>query len=151
MTIFTEIVAEVTRLAEMADLEIEGCEKILVCRFEKTGKQTYTADFSEGKFVAVSIRFGDTVGIINLKMDPGSDLTGCAREVEELGEPESIDIVSPPAQDPSRLETRPRWERKYSILYQIAGRPVWFGIEEAEGQKHLVSVSIHYERSGENA
>ena len=60
-----------------------------------------------------------------------------AEEVRSLGEPEDIDILSPPVSPVSP----PAWSRKWSVAHTIAGAKIWFGLEEIDSSELLVSTS----------
>jgi hypothetical protein len=59
-----------------------------------------------------------------------------------LGKPIDIDVVSPPIGEETGAGSNLDWDRKYSLCFEIGDRPVWFGIEESNSRKKLVSVSL---------
>ena len=65
-------------------------------------------------------------------------------EMNGRGQPDEIDLVSPPIQDLDRPNIRPDWDRKYALCHRIGGRAVWYGLEEKNNMEHLVSISIHF-------
>ncbi len=60
-----------------------------------------------------------------------------AEEVHLLGEPEHINVVSPPMSP----APPPTWSRKWSVAHTIGAAKIWFGLEEIDGRELLVSAS----------
>lgn len=135
----------VSGLAGMPELTAEACARILGCELQEAGSRRYRARDVVPPFGSVDVRIAENAGLVVLDLDPASDQAGFAAELAKLGEPEDIDQVSPPVFDPARPDARPAWDRKYSFMHTLCDRPVWYGIEERDGEERLVSISIHYD------
>lgn len=139
------ILSLVTNLAGMPELSVSQCAKSLGCRLQQAGDGRYRADNPDQPFASVEVRTAGNAGIVLLRLDLEADLLGYAQEVGRLGEPQEIDIVSPPILDPERPQAGPNWDYRYAVRHSFHDRPVWFGIEKTEGRERLVSVSIHFD------
>ena len=134
--------AVLSRLASVGELTPESCAGALGCEFDEVTPGRYRGRGLPEPFAAADLRMAGSSPLLVLDTDPAADRSALAAGVASLGRAERVDMVSPPVFDPGRPHARPRWDRKYSIRHTLAGRPVWFGIEQYGGEDRLVSVSI---------
>jgi len=138
-----DILATITKLTEIDKFTVETCANALGCKFEPTTPNRYHSDVLQDPFVDAELIIGNDNTILFLTLRAESAREEYALRMLSLGKPIDINLVSPPIEDKTSTGVNLGWDRKYSLCYEIGDRPVWFGIEEANSQKLLATVSIH--------
>lgn len=138
---WNDVLATVEAFADVTEFSVEACADLFGCEFEEVARDHYRARHCDSSFAAVDLRLGERSEQITLTLDPSADLAGFAEAAKRLGPGVDVDIVSPPPFDPERPDSRPPWDRKYSVCHVIGGRQVWLGFEETDGVERLVTIS----------
>ena len=138
-----DILAIISKLTELDEFTVESCANALGCKFEPTTPNRFHSDALQNPFKYAELISGSNKTILILTLKSESAREEYAMRMLSLGKPIDIDVVSPPIADENYPSANMGWERKHSLCYEIGERPVWFGIEESNSRKKLVSVSIH--------
>jgi len=135
------IIATIRKLTELDEFTVTSCANALECKFERsTVSNRFHSDALHEPFEYAELIFGSGRVKISLKLKIESAREEYALRMLSLGKPIDIDMVSPPMADENGSSIKLDWERKYSLCYEIGDHPVWFGIEEINSRKKLVSV-----------
>ena len=140
---FNEVIGR--SLAGLECLSITECERRFNCRFTPDDSRPgqYWGTSSDPSIDLLDVRIGEQGGIVVVEFSDEVQLD-LAAEVETLGPPEDLDVVSPP---PSPASSPP-WSRKWSVVHTIAGARISFGFEEVDGKTRLVSASRSFSTLG---
>jgi hypothetical protein len=125
-------------LAGLKNLSIDECEREFNCKLilDDVNPRQYRGFSTDLNIDFLAVRIGETGGVVVANFKKGVQQV-LAEEVEFLGRPEDFDIVSPPI----RPVSPPAWSRKWSVAHAVAGAKIWFGFEEIDGRKLLLSAS----------
>ena len=140
--IWHDILATITKLVALDELTVDACASALDCKFERTTSNRYRSDALREPFEYAELILGSDKTMLVLTLQANTAREEYAMRMKGLGKPIDMSIVSPPIADEHSSSTNLGWERKFSLCYEIGERPVWFGIEEENSRKKLVSVSI---------
>ena len=136
------VLAAISKLTEADEFTVETCSNALECKFEQTTSNRYHSDALQYPFENAELILGSDKTILILTFQEEATREEYAMRMLSLGRPIDIDMVSPPMADETGSNTNLGWERKYSLCYDIGDRQVWFGIEELNSKKKLVSISL---------
>ena len=137
------ILATITKLTELDEFTVKSCESAMKCNFERTGSIHYRSNSLQGPFGHAELIPGSDTTILSLTLRATAAREEYAMRMVGLGKPIDVEIVSPPTMNENPSETSMDWDRKYSLCYELGEQRVWFGIEEKQGKKKLVTVSLH--------
>jgi hypothetical protein len=125
-------------LAGLKNLSVDECEREFNCKLilDDVNPGQYRGSSTDLNIDLLDVRIGETGGVVVANFKEGVQQI-LAEEVEFLSPPEDFDIVSPPISPASP----PAWSRKWSVAHTVAGAKIWFGFEEIDGRKLLISAS----------
>ena len=141
------ILATITKLIELDELSVGTCASALECKFKHTASNRYRSDTLPDPFEYAELIPGSEKTILTLALQDESARAEYAMRMLGLGKPVDIAIISPPLASENTPKSELDWDGKYSLCYEIGEQQVWFGIEEKESRKRLVSVSIQRQHS----
>jgi len=137
-----DIIGTISKLIELDELTVESCTNALRCKFEPTSSKRYRSNALQTPFEYAELILDKDKTTLLLTLNIDAARGEYAMRMLSLGKPIDIDVISPPIADGSGKTSNITWDRKYSLCYEIGDRPVWFGIEEANSKKKLVTISI---------
>jgi len=137
-----DIIGTITKLIELDAFTVASCGNALGCKFEASGSNRFHSDALQTPFEYAELISGNDKTTLLLTLSDAAAREEYAMRMLSLGKPIDIDVVSPPVADGKGSNTNMDWEGKYSLCYEIGDRRVWFGIEEANSKKRLVTISI---------
>ena len=136
------ILATISKLTEVDEFNVETCANALECKFEHTTSNRYRSDALQDPFENAELILGNDKTVLTLTLQEEATREEYAMRILSLGKPIDIDMVSQPMADETGSGTILGWERKFSLCYEIGDCQVWFGIEELNSKKKLVSISL---------
>jgi len=136
------ILTAISKLTEVDEFTVETCANALECKFEHTTSSRYRSDALQDPFENAELILGNDKTVLTLTLQEKATREEYAMRMLSLGKPIDIDMVSPSIADETGSGTNLGWERKYRLCYEIGDRQVWFGIEELNSKKKLVSISL---------
>lgn len=128
--------------AKIHTLTVTDCEQAFDCKLQRDvdHARRYWGACPDLHIESLDIRIGKSGGIVVATFEAGFRAS-LAEELNLLGEPEEVDIVSPGI----RPTSAPKWQRKWSVGQSLFGTKVYFGIEEIEGCEYLITASRKFD------
>ena len=128
-------------LASIQTLTVTNCELAFNCELHRDDNdlRRHWGTSPEIGIEKIDVRIGETGGIVLAMFDLElqADLV---KELHALGQPEDLDIVSPPVATGQTVQ----WQRKWSVGYTLFGVKIYFGLEEANGRERLINASRNF-------
>lgn len=137
-----DILVAISKLTELDEFVVETCARALDCKFEPSGLNRYRSNTLQEPFENAELILGSYKTVLTLTLQEEAPRDEYAIRMLSLGKPIDIDMVSPPMADGNGSKSNLSWEMKYSLCYEIGDRQVWFGIEELNSTKKLISISL---------
>jgi len=139
------ILATITKLIELDEFTVNSCESALDCNFERiAAPNRYRSDALQDPFEYADLIHDSQKTTLILTLQTTAAREEYAMRMVGLGKPIDVEIISPPIMDENPSKTKLDWDRKYSLCYELGEQRVWFGIEEKQGKKKLITVSFHH-------